>query len=180
MMENPRPEKVAIVDELKRRLGESSAVLISEYRGLKVSELEALRKELRSKGAEIKVFKNTLVRIAARESGHEVIEPLLEGPTALTFVSDDAAVIAKSLREFARTQPALVIKGGLLGGKRLGVDETLALADLPSRDVLLSKIAGGFAAPLQNFAGLVKALPQNMAYALAALVEKRQGDSTAA
>ncbi len=177
-MDNPRPEKVAIVDDLKKRLAESSAVLISEYRGLKVSELEALRRDLRAKGAEIKVFKNTLVRIAAREGGHEVIEPLLEGPTALTFVSDDAAVVAKSLREFARTQPALVIKGGLLGGKRLGVEETLALADLPSREVLLARLAGGFAAPLQSFAGLVKALPQNFAYALSALVEKRQGDSS--
>lgn len=177
-MEHPRPAKVAIVGDLKSRLAQSTAVLVSEYRGLKVAELEELRKDLKSKGAEIKIFKNTLVRIAARESGNEVMEPLLEGPTALTFVSNDVAVIAKSLRDFARTRPALVIKGGLLSGKRLGVTETLALADLPSREVLLARLAGGFAAPMQNLAGLLNALPQNFAYALSALAAKRDVEAS--
>ncbi len=173
-MEQPRPEKVAIVEELKNRFGDSAAVLVTEYRGLKVAELEELRRELRSKGAEIKIFKNTLVRIAASQSGNSVVEPLLEGPTALTFVKNDPAAIAKSLREFAKTRPALILKGGLMGGKRLGVEETLALADLPSREVLLAQFAGALAAPMQKFAGLLKALPQNFAYALQALVEKNE------
>ena len=172
-MENPRPEKVVIVDELKERLQGSSAVLVAEYRGLKVSELEELRRELRSKDAEIKVFKNTLVRIAARESGNEVMEPLLEGPTALTFVHGDAAVAAKSLREFSKTRPALVIKGGVLSGRRIDANETLALAELPPREVLLARLAGGIAAPMQNFAQLLKAVPQSLAYGLSALVAKK-------
>lgn len=175
-MDNPRPEKVAIVNELKDRLGSSAAVLVSEYRGLKVSELEKLRKELRSKGSEIKIFKNTLVRIAVRESGNEAMESLLGGPTALTFVQSDAAEAAKTLREFSKTYPALVIKGGLLSGKKLNSDETLALADLPSRDVLLARFAGLLASPMQSFASLLKAVPQSFAYALSALVEKKSSE----
>lgn len=172
-MEQPRPEKVAIVEELKERFDSSAAVLVTEYRGLKVSELEELRRELKAKGADIKVFKNTLVRIAASQSGNSVVEPLLEGPTALTFVKDDPAAIAKSLREFAKAKPALVLKGGLMGGKKLGVEETLALADLPSREVLLAQFAGALSAPMQKFASLLKAVPQNFAYALQALIDSK-------
>ena len=168
-MENPRPEKVAVIDEVRGRLDESDAAILTEYRGLRVKDLAALRRSLRSTGGEYKIYKNTLVRRAAHDSGLEGLDPLLTGPTGITFVSGDAAAVAKVLRDFSRTNPLLVIKGGLLGEKVIGASETTALADLPSREVLLAQLAGAIAAPLQQFAGLLQALPRNLAYGLAAL-----------
>jgi large subunit ribosomal protein L10 len=172
-MDNPRPEKVAVVDEVRERLASSSAVLLTEYRGLKVSELAELRRSLRAAGGDYKVYKNTLVRFAVRDAGIEGVEELLVGPTALAFVEGDAAAVAKALRDYGRTNPALVLKGGLLGAKALSADDAKALADLPSREVLLARLAGGLAAPLQQFAGLLQALPRNMAYGLKALVDQK-------
>jgi large subunit ribosomal protein L10 len=172
-MDNPRPEKVAVVDEVRERLSSSSAVLLTEYRGLKVGELAELRRNLRTAGGDYKVYKNTLVRFAVRELGIEGVEELLVGPTALAFVEGDAAAVAKALRDYSRTNPALVLKGGVLGSKTLTADEAKALADLPSRDVLLARLAGGLAAPLQQLAGLLQALPRNMAYGLKALVDQK-------
>lgn len=177
-MENPRPEKVAIVQELKARLTQTQAVLVSEYRGLKVSELEQLRRELKAKGGEFKIYKNTLVRLAAKETGNDGLEAICEGPTALTFVSDDAAAIAKSLRDFSRNMPALVLKGGLLGGKVLSPSQTAALAELPSKEQLLAQFAGALSSPMVNFAGLLKAVPQNFAYAISGLIGKRQEEAS--
>jgi large subunit ribosomal protein L10 len=172
-MDNPRPEKVAVVDEVRERLSSSSAVLLTEYRGLKVSEIAELRRNLRTAGGDYKVYKNTLVRFAVRELGIEGVEELLVGPTALAFVEGDAAAVAKALRDYGRTNPALVLKGGVLGSKTLSADEAKALADLPSREVLLARLAGGLAAPLQQLAGLLQALPRNMAYGLQALVDQK-------
>lgn len=176
MERNPRPEKVAIVEELKERFDSSSAVLLTEYRGLKVSQLEALRRQLKQNGGEYKIFKNTFVRFAAQDKGLSELVPFLEGPTGLTFVDGDAVVVAKAIRDFGRDNPALIIKGGVLGKSIVGAKDIAALADLPSRDVLLARIAGGLAAPLRNFAGLLQAVPQSFAYALAALIAK-VGDS---
>jgi large subunit ribosomal protein L10 len=172
-MDNPRPEKVAVVDEVRERLSSSSAVLLTEYRGLKVGEIAELRRNLRTAGGDYKVYKNTLVRFAVRELGIEGVEELLVGPTALAFVEGDAAAVAKALRDYGRTNPALVLKGGVLGSKTLTADEAKALADLPSREVLLARLAGGLAAPLQQLAGLLQALPRNMAYGLQALVDQK-------
>ena len=178
-MDNPRPEKVAIVEELKDRFKSAQAVLVTEYRGLRVTDLEEIRRKLRDTGGEYKVFKNSLVRIAADQSGLSELDQLLVGPTGLTFVSGDVAEVAKSLRDLSKAKPALVIKGGVLSGKPIGAQAALALADLPSRDALLSQIAGVMAAPMRDFAGLLKALPQNFAYALSALVEKKSQDEAA-
>src|SRR5688500_10170096 len=168
----PRPEKVAVVAEVRERFAAADAALLTEYRGLSVGELAALRRTLREGGTEYKVYKNTLVRRAADEAGLADLQPLLTGPTAIAFVSGDAAVAAKTLRDFAKTAPALVIKGGLLGTRFLTPSDASALAELPSRDVLLARLAGGLAAPMQKFAGLLQALPRNFAYGLAALIEK--------
>ena len=168
----PRPEKVAVVAEVRARLEAADAALLTEYRGLTVTELASLRRTLRESGTDYKVYKNTLVRRAADEAGLGDLQPLLTGPTAIAFVSGDAAVAAKTLRDFAKTAPALVIKGGLLGTRFLSPSDTSALAELPSRDVLLARLAGGLAAPMQKFAGLLQALPRNFAYGLAALIEK--------
>ena len=172
-MDNPRPEKVAVVEEVRSRLDQADAVIVTEYRGLKVKDLAALRRSLVPLGGEYRVFKNTLVRIAATEVGAEHFADLLTGPTALAFVRGDAAAVTKTLRDFARANPLLHIKGGLLGRSVLGPDATLALADLPSREQLLARLAGGLAAPMQNLAGLLAALPRNFAYGLAALRDKR-------
>jgi large subunit ribosomal protein L10 len=174
-MESPRAEKVALVEEVRTRLSSSSAAILTEYRGLKVSELATLRRALRQAGGEYKIYKNTLVRFAVRDLGLEPLEPLVEGPTAIAFVDGDAASVAKALRDFARTNPHLVVKGGLLGQNVLSAADASALAELPSRDRMLALFAGALAAPMQQFAGLLKALPQNMAYGLRALLEDRGG-----
>ena len=171
-MENPRPEKVAVVDEVKTRLDSSSAAILTEYRGLKVQELADLRRALRAAGGDYKVYKNTLVRFAARDLGLDELVALLEGPTAIAFVDGDAVNVAKALRDFARTNPNLVVKGGVLGSRILSAKDAGALAEVPPREVLLARLAGGLAAPLQQFAGLLQALPRNFAYGLQALVDK--------
>lgn len=170
-MENPRPEKVAVVDEVRAKLEESSAAVLTEYRGLNVAATADLRRALRDAGGEYKIYKNTLVRIAARELGLE-LDDLLTGPTAIAFVTGDAVGVAKALQDFAKTNPALVVKGGLLGDQVLTDKDVKALADLEPREVLLAKFAGLLAAPLQQFAGLLEALPRNFAYGLKALIEQ--------
>ena len=186
-MENPRPEKVAVVDEVRERFGASSAALLTEYRGLDVSALGELRRALREAGGEYKIYKNSLVRFAARDAGLELDE-LLVGPTAIAFVGDrpdgepgDAVMVAKALRDFAKTYPALVVKGGVMDSNLLSADDAKALADVEPREVLLARFAGALAAPMQQFAGLLEALPRNFAYGLSALIEKGgAGDAPAA
>ena len=180
-MENPRPEKVAVVDEVKERLDSTSATLLTEYRGLDVTAMSDLRRALRAAGGEYKIYKNTLVRFAARDLGLE-LEELLVGPTALAFITEkpdgtpgDAVDVAKALRDFARTNPALVVKGGVLGTKPLTADEARALAEVEPRDVLLAKLAGALAAPMVQLAGLLEALPRSFAYGLKALIDQQGG-----
>jgi len=171
-MENPRPEKVAVVDEVKARLNDSDAAILTEYRGLTVKDLATLRGQLRTSGADYKIYKNTLVRFAVRDLELQELESSLTGPTAIAFVKGDAAAVAKTLRDFSKGNPNLVVKGGVLGSKPLTAGDAAALADLPSREVLLAQIAGLFAQPLQQFAGMLQALPRNFAYGLKALVDQ--------
>src|SRR5437764_3677338 len=173
-MENPRQEKVAVVNEVREKFAAAGAALLTEYRGLNVAAISQLRRQLREAGGAYKIYKNTLGRFAARDLGLEIDE-LLTGPTAIAFIEGDAAAVAKALRDYARTNPALVVKGGLLGTKRLSADEVRSLAELPPRDVLLSQVAGAIAAPMQQFAGLLQALPRNLAYGLKALLDERGG-----
>jgi large subunit ribosomal protein L10 len=174
-MDNPRPEKVAVVDEVRERLSAASAAILTEYRGLNVTEISRLRRALRDAGGEYKIYKNSLVRFAARDLGLADLEALLTGPTAIAFVDADAAAVAKALRDFGRTNPGLVVKGGLLGTKVLTAQDTSALAELPSRDVLLAQLAGAIAAPMRQFAGLLQALPRNLAYGIKALLDQQGG-----
>lgn len=182
-MENPRPEKVAVVNEVRRRFSESDAVLLTEYRGIKVSEMAQLRAALRQAGGEYTVYKNTLVRFAARELGLD-LEDQLTGPTAIAFVptggGGDPVSVAKALREFAKGNPNLVIKGGVLGEKLLSAGDADALADVAPREELLARLAGLMAAPMQQFAGLLQAVPRSFAYGLAALIEQKGGAPEAA
>ena len=175
----PRPEKAAVVAEVRDRLSASDAALLTEYRGLNVGEMAELRRSLRAAGGEYTVYKNTMVRLATAELGLDLAD-LLTGPTAIAFVgarsdgsAGDAAAVAKALRDFSRANRALILKGGVLGDKVLSPDDLVSLADLPSRDVLLAQIAGGFQAPLVKLAGLLQALPRNFAYGLKALIDTR-------
>jgi large subunit ribosomal protein L10 len=175
MMENPRPQKVAVVTEVRERLEAAQAAILTEYRGLTVGELAALRAVLRAAGGDYKVYKNTLVKLAISGGRHEALSPLLEGPTAIAFVSGEVSAAAKALRDYARTYPSLVIKGGLHSDGFLSSQDLAVLADLPSRDVLLAQLAGAIAAPMRQFAGLLQALPRNLAYGLSALLDERGG-----
>lgn len=174
-MDQPRPEKVAVVDEVRERLSSSKALLLTEYRGIDVANMAVLRRALREAGGEYKVYKNTLVRLATRELGYD-IDDMLVGPTAIAFVPDvdgaDPAVVAKALKKFGKDNPDLVVKGGMLGDRILTPEDTKALADVAPREELLARIAGGLAAPMQQFASLLQALPRNLAYGLSALIEK--------
>jgi large subunit ribosomal protein L10 len=173
-MENPRPEKVAVVEEVRARLSAADAAILTEYRGLNVGELADLRRSLRAAGGDYKIYKNTLVRFAVADLGLTELEALLVGPTAIAFVEGDAAGVAKSLRDFGRAHPSLVVKGGILGERVLTAADAAALADLPSRDELLARFAGGLAQPLRQLAGLLAALPRNFAYGLKALIDQTE------
>jgi large subunit ribosomal protein L10 len=168
-----RPEKVAVVEEIRTKLDESDAAVLTEYRGLTVPELAELRASLRPSGTQYKVFKNTLARRAIEGRGLDEITALFEGPVAIAFVHGDAAAGAKALRDFGKNHDALVLKGGLLGERVITANEIEALADLPSREVLLTQIAGLFQQPLTRAAGLFQAFPRNLAYGVKALIDQR-------
>jgi len=177
-MDNPRPEKVAAVEEVKERFSSASSVMVTEYRGLSVTALSELRVKLRESGGYYKVYKNTLVRRAADEAGLDFKDHLL-GPTALTFTEKkpdgsegDVVTVAKTLRDFGKAHPELVIKGGYFDGEVIDAEGINQLADVEPREVLLAKFAGLLAAPMQQFAGLLQALPRDFAYGLQALIEK--------
>ena len=172
-MDNPRPENVAKVEEIAAKMSAVDVVFVTEYRGLTVGSLADLRTSLRGVDAELKVYKNTLARLAANSAGIPSLAELLVGPSSLTFVRGDAAATAKVLREFAKTNNLLVIKGGSLGGSLLSSKDVEALADLPPREVLLAQFAGALQAPLVKTAGLLQALPRNFAYGLKALADQK-------
>ena len=168
-----RPEKVAVVEEIRTKLDEADAAVLTEYRGLTVHELAELRASLRPTGTQYKVFKNTLARRAIEGRGLDEVTDLFEGPVAIAFVQGDAAAAAKALREFGKTHEALVLKGGLLGERVITPTEITALAELPSREVLLTQIAGLFQQPLTRAAGMFQAFPRNFAYGVKALIDQR-------
>ena len=169
----PRADKVAVVKEIVSKLNDAQAVFVTEYRGLTVSQLADVRAALRPSDAEHVIYKNTLAKLAIREAGLDSLDEFMTGPTAITFVKGDVAGAAKALRDSAKTLPALVVKGGVLGDTALSDADVKVLADLPSRDELLAKFAGALQAPLVKTAGLLQALPRNFAYGLSALIEKQ-------
>ena len=168
-----RPDKAAVVTDVKERISGSSATMLTEYRGLTVSQLAQLRAELRKAGAEYRVVKNTLTKIAVRDAGFEVPDDLLTGPTAITFCGEDPVAAAKALRTFAKENPALVVKGGILEGRFIDAAETGRLADLASREELLAKAAGLMQAIVAQPARLALASLSKAARLFAALQDKR-------
>jgi large subunit ribosomal protein L10 len=172
--ENPRAEKVAVVEEVTAKLQAADAVFVAEYRGMSVGQLASLRKQLRTAGGEYKVYKNTLASFGAHNAGLDGLADLLVGPSGMTFATGDIAAVAKALRDAAKTNPFLIIKGGTMGSTLLSAKDVEALADLPSRDTLLAMFAGALQAPLVKTAGLLQALPRNMAYGLKALIDQKE------
>lgn len=163
-----RPDKAATVAELSEKFSTSGAAVLTEYRGLSVAALKELRRSL-GDDATYAVTKNTLTQLAARDAGIEGIDELLVGPTAIAFINGDVATVAKGLRDFAKANPLLVIKGGVMEGNFLDADAVKKLADLESREVLLAKLAGAMQGSLQNAVSLFAAPMTQAARLLGAL-----------
>jgi large subunit ribosomal protein L10 len=167
-----RPEKVAVVEDIAERFRGSSASVVTEYRGLTMAQLSTLRRSL-GDTATYRVAKNTLVKRAAQDAGVEGLDELLVGPTAIAFITGEIVDAAKALRDFSRTNQALVIKGGFMDGRPLTVAEVNQLADLESREVLLAKLAGAMKANLSRAAALFAAPASQVARMTQALADKR-------
>jgi large subunit ribosomal protein L10 len=175
---SPNPEKISAVAEITERFSTSSAAVITEYRGLTVKQVTELRRSL-GRGTTYSVVKNTLTKRAAAEAGVAIDDSLLIGPTAIAFVTGDPVEAAKGLRDFAKTNPLLVIKGGVLDGKTLSPSEINRIADLESREVLLAKLAGALKALPTRAAGLFQAPLSQMARLAKALEEKKPAEAGA-
>ncbi len=174
-----RADKAAAVAELKDSFTNAAAAVLTEYRGLTVKDLQTLRRSL-GEDATYAVTKNTLTTIAAREAGIDGLEDQLSGPTAIAFISGDVATVAKGLRDFAKANPHLVIKGGVMDGRVLDADGVKKLADLESREVLLAKLAGAMNGNLAKAAGLFAAPLSQAARVLAALSDQKQAGGSPA
>jgi large subunit ribosomal protein L10 len=169
----PRPEKVQAVADIKQRLEGAEAVFLTEYRGLTVKAVQALRRSLRESGAEYKVVKMTLAQLAAGEAGVEGLIEYLVGPTAIAFAMRDPVATAKALKDFSKANEVFVLKAGLLGGNFLTPEEVSRLADIESRDMLLAKIAGAAKAPLVKAAGFFGSFNRNAAMMFNQLLDKK-------
>ena len=174
-----RPDKAAAVAEITEQFASADAAVLTEYRGLTVKSLKEFRRAL-GENATYAVTKNTLSRIAAKQAGIEGLDEHLTGPTAIAFIRGDVATVAKGIRDFAKANPLLVIKGGVMDGRVLDADAVKKLADLESREVLLAKLAGAMKGNLSKAAGLFAAPLSQAARALAALeAQKLAGEAPA-
>ncbi|MCG8915365.1 50S ribosomal protein L10 [Actinokineospora sp. PR83] len=167
-----KPDKVNAVAEIADKFRTSSAAVVTEYSGLTVAQLTTLRRALGS-GSSYRVAKNTLVKRAAEDAGVEGLESLFVGPTAIAFVTGEPVDAAKAIRDFAKDNKGLVVKGGYMDGRALSVDEVTRIADLDSREVLLAKLAGAMKGNLSKAAGLFQAPASQVARLAAALQEKK-------
>jgi len=174
-----RPDKVATVAEIADEFRGASASVVTEYRGLTVTQLTTLRRALGS-DVSYRIAKNTLVKRAAQDAGVDGLDALLTGPTAIAFVTGEPVDAAKALRDFAKDNKALVIKGGYMDGNALSVDEVNRIADLESREVLLAKLAGAMKGNLSKAAGLFAAPASQVARLAQALADKRAAESAPA
>ena len=174
-----KPEKVSAVAEIADKFRGSSAAVVTEYRGLSDAQLTTLRRALGS-GVSYRVAKNTLVKRAAQDAGLEGLDALFSGPTAIAFIEGEPVDAAKALRDFAKDNKALVIKGGYMDGRSLSESEVSKIADLESREVLLAKLAGAMKGNLAKAAGLFAAPASQFARLAAALQDKKAAEGGAA
>lgn len=173
----PTARKEAAVAELAELMQKSSAVILTDYRGLKVSAINDLRRQLRDVNADYKVSKNTLTSIAAKSIGAEQLEQQLEGPTAIAFSYGDPTATAKVLNDFARTSRILSIRAGMLGQRALTAEDITALANIESREVLLARVVGGLNSPIQGLVSVLNASISSIAYVLQARIDQLGGES---
>lgn len=153
----PTERKIETVANLTEKMSRMQLVIVTDYRGLTVAEMAELRRRLYEHNAELVVAKNTLIRIAARQTGHEQLEPLLEGPTALTIAYDDVARVAKMFNDYLKEMPKVSIRGGLLGYSFLAADALDQVTKMPSREQVLAQIVGGIQSPLTGLVGVINA-----------------------
>jgi large subunit ribosomal protein L10 len=175
----PTQAKAAVIDEITERFQNSSAAVLTEYRGLTVAQLTQLRRSL-GEGSSYAVVKNTLTKRAADSVGFSDLAPLLTGPTAIAFIEGDPVTAAKAIRDFAKANPALIVKGGVVEGRTVDAREVTRLADVESREVLLAKLAGAMKGNLTKAAGLFQAPLSQMARLAEALKEKKPAGDEAA
>ncbi|HVT14303.1 MAG TPA: 50S ribosomal protein L10 [Fimbriimonadaceae bacterium] len=168
----PTAEKARTIEQAKEWYSKSIGLVFTDYRGLKVKEIQQLRRDLRAKGGEIHVLKNTLFRIAAGEDTAKMPDELHNGTTAVTFVFENEAQVAKSLLDYARTNKKLVVKGGFFGGKAFSAKQVEALSELPPREILIAQLIGTIAAPLTNLVTVVENLYADPIRVIGAVADK--------
>lgn len=169
-----REEKAVAIDELRETLRGTELVIVTDYRGLTVGQMQMLRRELRAAGGQFRVARNTLLRLAAEREGQADLNPLVDGPTGIAIAEGDMVTVAKALTAFAKAADALEVRGGLMNGKGISAEEVLALASLPSREEMLAKMLGSMQAPATNFVGVLSAVARSLAYVLQARAEQLQ------
>jgi large subunit ribosomal protein L10 len=176
----PTDAKRQAVTELAEMLRGSTAIAVADYRGLKVSDMQTVRRSLRASGVELHVAKNRLLKIAADLADRADLKPMLEGPTALATISGDEVALAKALQEAFRPYRVVTLRGGLLGNRAIDAASLSRMASLPSREVLLGRLAGGIASPITGFASVLAANLRNLAGVLSAVADqKRQNEGAA-
>ena len=168
----PTAQKALAIDEIAESLQRAQLAVLTDYRGLKVGDLQALRSTLRPFGAEFHIAKNTLTRIAADQVGIEGLEPILEGPLALLLAYDDVVGASKAITDFARTSRILTVKAGVLNNRVISAADVEALASMPSREVLLGKLLGMLSSPMVRTVGVLSAPSRSLAYLLQARADQ--------
>lgn len=170
-------DKVATVADLRERMDRARVMVLSDYRGMSVAEITALRRKVRESGSQMVVVKNTLARLAAREAGIKEMDELLTGPTALAFGYEDEITLSKLMVQFEKDYKQFDLKGGVLNGRMVPREGVLKLADLPSRQVLLGQVAGAFQAPIAAFANVLQGNIRNLVYVLEAVRGKKAAEA---
>jgi large subunit ribosomal protein L10 len=184
----PTPRKIQTLANLTEKMSRVQLAVVADYRGMTVAEMAELRQKMREAGAEVVIAKNTLVRMAARETGREAMEHLLVGPTAMTFAYDDPSKVANALRDYLKDKQKFSVRGGVLGTSLLEADALEQVAKMPSRQTLYAQILGNVQAPVSNLVGLVQApmsdvvgclnsAINNVVYVLQARIDQMQPDS---
>jgi large subunit ribosomal protein L10 len=168
-----KTSKEQVVAELTQKLASAKAAFLADYRGLNVDQVNKLRGELRGLSVDYLVAKNTLLKLAAKGTGAECLNDHLAGPTAIAIVTGDPVAPAKVLAEFAKANAKFELKAGALDGKLLSIEDIKALAELPSREVLLAKVLGSINAPASNFVGVLAAIPRSLVQVLGAIQDRK-------
>ena len=178
----PAKVKYELVDALKEKLSKTKAVFVGEYRGMTVAQSTALRKKVREAGGELKISKNTLFKIAMKEVGlNELPEDIMKGPNIFALCYDDPVAVAKVLKEYAndKTQKAFILKGGLLETQQLNLAQLMALADLPSKEVMRGQVVRTIAAPLSGLVNVLSGTMRNFVTCLAQIRDQKEGSAAA-